>query len=225
MPDAIKRLAVRTRARGVLEELFRAPAICYAIHYSCESFYDNPTGSSRRITSIAVKNVGAGVTYSFSIHQTAEVERVATTNIEDRYDQLEKKMLDGFYEHVQQYPNFNWLHWNMRDSNYGFPAIAHRYKVLGGSPIAIRPENLFNVASILQDIYGPSYIEHPRLEKLAGHNDITMKGFLTGAQEAEVFANKQFVLLHQSTLRKAGIIAKIAKRQWQGTLKTKATPL
>ncbi|HRP46955.1 MAG TPA: hypothetical protein PLT07_05340 [Trueperaceae bacterium] len=222
MADARKRHVVRSRALRKLDELFQAPGICCAIHYSCESFYDNPEGSSRRITSIAIKNLGSGITDSFSIHKAAETKGVAPKDIEADYDSLEKLMLDDFYAYLKAAPNFNWLHWNMRDSNYGFPAIAHRYKVLGGAPESTQPSHLFDLAALLQDIYGPNYIGHPRLAQLAKHNDMTMLGFLTGEEEAQAFVDKQYVLLHQSTLRKVGIIANLAERQWQGTLRTKA---
>lgn len=222
MADARKRHVVRSRALRKLEELFQAPGICCAIHYSCESFYDNPEGSSRRITSIAIKNLGSGITDSFSIHKAAEIEGVPPEDIEASYDSLERLMLDDFYTYLRATPNFNWLHWNMRDSNYGFPAIAHRYKVLRGAPESIQSSHLFDLAALLQDIYGPNYIEHPRLEELAKHNDVTMLGFLTGEEEAKAFVDKQYVLLHQSTLRKASIIANLAEREWEGTLRTKA---
>jgi len=175
-----------------------------------------------RITSIAVMNLGAGIAESFSIHQAAEVARVTAEDIEGEYDTLERQMLDDFYSHVQQNSGVKWLHWNMRDSNYGFPAIAHRYRVLGGEPITPVADRLYDLASLLQDIFGPSYIGHPRLEELAKFNGMTMTSFLSGKEEARAFKNKEYVRLHQSTLRKVNLIANIARKQRMGLLKTKA---
>lgn len=62
----------------------------YAIHYSCESFFDDLDGRSRRITSIAVMNLKTGQTNSFSIHQVAEVTRVQPSDIVSQYDSLER---------------------------------------------------------------------------------------------------------------------------------------
>ena len=45
---------------------------------------------------------------------------------------------------------------------------------------------------------------------------------LTGAEEAEAFEKKEFVKLHQSTLRKVDIIANIFERVVDGSLKTNA---
>lgn len=67
------------------------------------------------------------------------------------------------------------------------------------------------------------YIGHPRLESLMKHNSITARDFLTGKQEADAFENKQFVKLHQSTLRKVDILANIASRAHAEDLKTLAS--
>jgi len=61
-----------------------------AIHYSCESFYDRPNGSSPRITSIAIKNLKTAQTKSFSIHQIAEIKNIPLDQINSHYDDLEK---------------------------------------------------------------------------------------------------------------------------------------
>ncbi len=105
------------------------------VHYSCESFYDRPNGSSPRVTSIAVRNLGNAQTVSFSIHQIAEEEGIAFCEIEAHYDKLEKTMLTRFYKYAEPRCDKLWLHWNMRDINYGFQAIAHRFRVLKGEPV------------------------------------------------------------------------------------------
>jgi hypothetical protein len=47
--------------------------------------------------------------------------------------------------------------------------------------------------------------------------------FLTGAQEAAAFENRNFVALHQSTLRKVDIVANILGRAHNRALKTNTT--
>ena len=54
-------------------------------------------------------------------------------------------------------------------------------------------------------------------------NRITDKDFLSGADEATAFENNEYVKLHQSTLRKVDILANIAERSDNGTLKTNST--
>ncbi len=75
-----------------------------------------------------------GQTQSFSIHAIAERRHVDLVDIEAHYDTLEKTILDEFFDHVRRSGEVEYLHWNMRDSNYGFAAIEHRHKVLGGTP-------------------------------------------------------------------------------------------
>ena len=72
------------------------------------------------------------------------------------------------------------------------------------------------------DLYGVSYIGHPRLEKLIKKNNITDKDFLSGKQEAEAFDSEDYIKLHQSTLRKVDILANILGRADDGSLKTNA---
>jgi hypothetical protein len=223
MGNAIRRLQKRKKALNTVSELMTHPESVVVIHYSCESFYDRPDGSSPRITSIAARNLATGQTASFSIHQMAERQKVARGEIEQNYDSLEKIMLDGFYEYVRGHLTHKWLHWNMRDINYGFQAIAHRYRVLGGQPDEIHESSLVDLARLITAIYGVGYVGHPRLEKLVEKNKISDKDFLTGANEAIAFNDKEYVKLHQSTLRKVDILANIIERADNHSLKTNST--
>lgn len=211
------------QAWAIIDRLFAEAANVWVIHYSCESFYERPEGRSPRITSIAVRKLDSGQTVSFSIHQVAERQQVSFNDIENHYDSLERQMLDDFFHQVGSHRGMKYLHWNMRDINYGFSAIEHRYRVLGGAPFIVEDQNKFDLARILIDIYGVGYIGHPRLETLLAKNNIQALDFLTGAQEAEAFENRQFVRLHQSTLRKVDVIANIAGRAHDRRLRTNAT--
>lgn len=217
------RIEQRRRARKKLEAICEHPENVIVIHYSCESFYDRPNGASPRITSIAVRNLGSAQTTSFSIHQVAEREKkIGPEDIEADYDRFEKKMLSEFYEYAEKNKKCLWLHWNMRDINYGFPALAHRFKVLGGKPIELPESQLYDLARILVGLYGVGYAKHPRLPNVMGKNDITALSFLNGKQEVEAFENREYVKLHQSTLRKVDIFANILGRASDGSLKTDA---
>ncbi|MBP1614201.1 MAG: hypothetical protein H6Q13_1649 [Bacteroidetes bacterium] len=190
------------------------------IHYSCESFYDIPDGKTPRITSIAVRYLKTGQTKSFSIHKTAELDGYKFSEIENNYNEIEKSMLDDFYLFTKEHNQFHWIHWNMRDISFGFEALAHRYKVLGGIPVEISAHQKFDLSRALVDIYSKRYIEHPRFEKLCDLNKITKKDFLGGKGEAEAFEKKEFVKLHQSTLRKVDNLDSIMNRVAENKLKT-----
>lgn len=129
-------------------------------------------------------------------------------------------MLDEFFEFVTHHEDYDWLHWNMRDINYGFAALEHRFRVLGGEPKIIPNNKKFDLARILIDIYGVGYIGHPRLESILEKNHIAPLNFMTGAEEASAFKARNYVGLHQSTLRKVDVIANIAGRAHDANLKT-----
>jgi hypothetical protein len=213
----------RREALRCLEKLNNNASHLFIIHYSCESFYDIEEGRTPRITSIAVRSMNNFQTQSFSIHKVAEKKGITISEIDNHYDVLEKEMLLEYFEFVKQYRHYEWLHWNMRDINYGFEAIEHRFKVLKGSPESIEAIRKHDMARLIMDIYGVNYIAHPRMEKLIDKNDISKRGFLNGAEEAEAFKNKDFVKLHQSTLRKVEVLDTIFDRILNHSLKTDGT--
>ena len=98
--------------------------------------------------------------------------------------------------------------------------IEHRHRVLKGTPIAVGDDKKIDLARLLIDIYGVGYIGHPRLKKLLARNSIKPRDFLTGPQEAEAFEKRNFVNLHQSTLRKVDVIANVAERAHTRQLET-----
>lgn len=220
MKGASHRFKSRKNAIERLGALFEDPSTVEVIHYSCESFYDRPNGTTPRITSIAVHGLASAQTRSFSIHKVAEQRRIPAEQITVHYDDLEKQMLDEFYEFVKNRLAAKWVNWNMININYGFPAIEHRYKILGGTPVQVPESNLYNLAHLLPRIYGANYSGHPRLQSLVQMNDITDLDFLTGKEEADAFNKGDYVALHQSTLRKVQCISTLAERAWEGTLKT-----
>jgi hypothetical protein len=135
----------------------------------------------------------------------------------------DKCLTRSIYQHVGSHKGMKYLHWNMRDINYGFAALEHRQRVLKGIPVIIEDDKKIDLARLLIDIYGVGYIGHPRLESLLVRNSIKPRDFLTGPQEAEAFEKRNFVGLHQSTLRKVDVIANLADRAHSRQLKTNTT--
>ena len=215
----------RKRKRGIeqLELLGSNPEHVLVVHYSCESFYDRPEGASPRITSLAVRNLGTGLTESFSIHQVAEPKGIAAKDIAGNYNELESEMLVAFSAFIERHDKYSWVHWNMGDTNYGFPAIEHRTRVLGEEPASVPEQKRVDLARVLVDLFGRKYMNHPRLEMLVAKNKITDLNFLTGKEEAAAFENGNYVGLHQSTLRKVDILSNILERAMDRSLKTNAS--
>jgi hypothetical protein len=222
MSASLSRINKRRKALEVIKGLVVQSAHVLIIHYSCESFYDIKDGRTPRVTSIAVRSLKTAQTKSFSIHKIAERKKLGISQIEEFYDELEQEMLAEFFAFVGEHKSCSWVHWNMRDINFGFEAIQNRYVVLGGIPETINDENKFDLARLITNIYGSDYIEHPRLEKLVERNGITNTAFLAGKEEAVAFDNKEYIKLHQSTLRKVDVIHTIIERVVEGSLKTNA---
>lgn len=148
----------RKRTQAKLDELEEHASSSLVLHYSCESFYDREDGKTPRITSIAIRNLASGQTESFSIHKVAEQMQMEFSEINSRYDELEKEMLNEYFEFVRSHQHFNWVHWNMRDINYGFLALEHRFRVLKGEPICIAEDRKFDLArAALVSLFGVRY--------------------------------------------------------------------
>ncbi len=223
MSRASERLRRFREGKEQLREINKKRDNVVVIHYSCESFYDRPDGTSPRITSIAVRNLATAQAKSFSIHQIAERDKeISIEEIETHYDELEKNMLEEFYNYAKGHQNHIWLHWNMRNINYGFAALEHRYQVLGGEPVEIQESYRRDLSLLLNQLYGDNYIQHRRLENIVEKNSLSHPHFLKGPEEAEAFENSNYVKLHQSTLCKVDIISHIVDMVVSSTLKTDA---
>lgn len=221
----LHRLRERKESISQLREIRRLAHTSFAIHYSSESFYDTVEGKTPRVTSIAVRNLSTGQTKSFSIHKMAEQNGFVLADIPGHYDALERHMLDEFFDFLRNHSGYKFVHWNMRDANYGFPALEHRYKVLKGDPFILPDSQKFDLARAFVAIYSRSYIGHDpigRFLNIARFNKVTDKDALTGAQEAEAFKNQEYVKLHLSTLRKVDMMSNLFERAEDGTLKTQA---
>lgn len=72
----------------------------------------------------------------------------------------------------------------MRDINYGFPALEHRFRVLKGKSEELDESRKFDLSRALVAAFGNKYMGHPRLIKLMEANHITTLDLLDGPGEA-----------------------------------------
>ena len=210
MNQALARINKIKEVKSKLRQIFNNKSKTILTHYSCESFIENTKGS-HKITSIAVRYLDSAQTRSFSIFQFAE-ELKKESCIDEYFEEIEKKLLESFFQFVKEHSNYFWVHWNMRDINYGFSALEHRFEILGGTPHIIQDNSKYDLSRILHQRFGKNYAPHPRLEKIMEMNEITSKNFLTGGEEADAFKEKKYLKLHQSTLRKVDIFDCILSR-------------
>lgn len=177
------------------------------IHYSCESFYDKTDGYSPRITSIAIRKVDDGQTELFAIHKIAEIKGISPNEITKHYDELETEMLTRYFDYVTRHSEKTWIHWNMRDANYGFKALEHRAEVLNVEPTKIDDNRKIDLALLFIQRYGDHYVKNPKMKNLIEKNHIVHKDLLYGKEEAEAFKNKEFVKLEMSVSSKVTIFS------------------
>lgn len=217
-------------------------------------------GGSTRVTSIAVRNLKSAQTKTWSIHKSAELKgqlsnlaallpaavsltttpaqlnspitgpAVAPAVLSATLDPLELDMLDGYFSFLLKNSDSTFIHWNMRDDNYGFSALEHRFRVLGGVPCILQDNRKFDLARELVTLYGIKYAPHKspsgrkgRLMSVIELNAISDADALQGADEADAFVNGEYIKLHQSTLRKVDIFGGIFDRTHDKSLKTKAS--
>jgi hypothetical protein len=219
------RIEDRKKGKDSILELKKKNKKTLIIHYSCESFF-NTNGRSPRITSICVKNRGNNITKTFSIHLQAQFhnkELCCLTN--EDYDYLEKSMLKDFANFLKRHQTYNWVHWNMRDSSFGFEAISNRYRILGGHLKEIEDQFKFDLPEILGLLYTYDFEDHKpsgQLLNLAKRNKISDRDALLGKEEANCFESKDYLKLHMSTCRKVEIIDRILTLEENNHLKVKS---
>lgn len=135
---------------------------------------------------------------------------------------MELNMLNSFSEFVKRHSTYKWIHWNMRNSNYGFSAIKNRIHILRGNEFEISNDFKYDFSIILGLIFTYDYEnDRPKgkLLQLAERNNINTSNALTGGDEATAFEEKEYLKLHMSTLRKVDIIDSIVDKVENDRLK------
>lgn len=197
------------------------PEDFYIIHYSCQSLYDDNEALSPRITSIAVDHYATEQAVSFSTHSIAEELHIPRESVRERFDEVERKLLQDFYAFVRDRRDKYWVHWNMRNLTFGFEHLEHRFRVLTGHDGPVIPvERRLNLNDLLADRYGGGYAKHPKLLSLMELNGGVHRHFLNGMEEVQAFQNNEFIRMHNSTLSKIGFLHIVVRKLVHGKLKT-----
>src|SRR5262249_12052994 len=66
-------------------------------------------------------------------------------------------MFDAFYAHVGSFRKMKYLHLKMRHINYGFAALEHRCRVLGGPPVVVEDDKKIDLSRLRIDVFGVGY--------------------------------------------------------------------
>ena len=253
-----ERSKCRKQLNEIYNEATKTYVIHYSCESFYAPDGQSPLANSTRVTSIAVRNLKNGQTKIWSIHKSAELkgkseelsklikanapltnqeneagaqQTKTTIRINKLLNTLELDMLKGYFSFLSHHDHYMYIHWNMRDDNYGFSALEHRYRVLGGDSITVLDDNnKFDLARELIKLFGKRYASHTspkgrrgRLMTVVELNRISDTDALQGAEEAAAFVNGEFIKLQQSTLRKVDMLSNIFDRAHDKSLKTNAS--
>jgi hypothetical protein len=214
-------------AREKLAAFLAHPEMVYAIHYACQSFHTGAQLASTRVGCISVRQLESGEVRSFSFAKAAELLRIPPSEIPLNSDSLEKAIFEEFHGFLANNRNARFVHWNMKDETFGFPALALRARALGLTPADIPASHLVDLARLLKDLYGDGYAERvegeSKLEALGRRNALPMKHLLRGDAEAEAFRRLAFRQLQMSVQTKVQLIADVAQAAHDKTLETDAS--
>lgn len=184
----------------------------FSIHYASESFSE-AQNAPMAISAIAVYDLRSDAAMTFG-----------RADVSGDPDQQERAILERFYGFLNSNRDANYFHWNMGTAEFGFEAIAKRYQYLFGTPPAISaPREQYNVDKIIRARYGEDYAPHGRFESVGRLNELDLRGFLPGAQEADSFKRELWGDLVRSTATKAKLIANLARLVANGELRTNSS--
>ena len=200
------------------------------IHYACQNFNNVQHENSPRVTSICILFAGSRQIYLFSMASIAERESKDLSLADDTlFDEYEMKLLAEFYSFLKTDKTAKsikyWLHWNMKDHNYGFEALSQRYLKLSRKkkvPFQIDFDRRVDISLLLTKRYGINYIDHPRLPNLLEMNSIQPLNLMNGQDEAKAFDDKEFIKIDRSIQAKVQAFSEIIERSANSELKTKS---
>jgi hypothetical protein len=192
---------------NTIEALQRQAPLVWTIHYACESFYlvkDRP---------VAISCIGMS-------RLDDSAERIFS--LTDSKDEPELALLEKFYSTLREHPDTILVHWNMHSSDFGFDAIANRYKYVTGRepPFTPAQANLLDLDNLIESLHGKDYISHPKLASLANLNQFDTRFMLTGREEAERYLKGEHGDVRRSTAAKVQLIRRLLRAVLEGSLVT-----
>lgn len=196
---------------NTLRQSYERGEAVLAIHYASASLFkarDSPVA----VSCIVVTDLQDGSTRAFSM---------ANFNGNDA-DERERELLTNFFEFIAGRQDAKFIHWNMDKADYGFEALANRYRWLTGSVAPYRPssDRLFDLDQFLTEIYGEGYVTHPKLPSLVALNRVNQRYWLSGKDEAARAEEGDFGAIQRSTSEKSRAIGELFRFFIAGTIVT-----
>ena len=182
-----------------------------AIHYACESFLtakDHPPG----VASIAIYDVATREVTAFS--RTEAPKGIAPAD-------LELDLLRRFFARLSSLQESLVVYWNMNRPEYGFEALVARLRYLTDDQVLTPvPARRIDLDDLFLEQFGVDYAPHGRLQSMANLNELDVRSFLSGKDEAARFTEKDWSALSRSCASKAKIIGDLLLKLVNGTART-----
>jgi len=164
--------------------------------------------------------VSTGQAEPFSIHISACLLGIALEDIPENYDKVEEAMLRDYFEYLKTSEEIQFVHWNMRDCDYGFHAIELRGEMLCPDAVFRLPnERKVDLSRLVAKLYG----QELEFKSLIEYNYPLPRYFMDEEAEAIAFDKGEYVRLYQSTSIKVVNISKLLDLAINRELKTNST--
>lgn len=195
----------------VLRQAWDRAESMLAVHYASGNLF-KAKGNPVPVTCVSVTSLSDGSTRAFSLSDIRG----------DSVQARELDLLTQFFEFLSEHQDAKLIHWNMDKADYGFSALANRYKWLAQTDSLYRPssDRLFDLDQILADSYGEGYVPHPKLPNLVALNKLSQRYWLSGKDEADKAETEDFGAIQRSTSEKSRAIAHLFKLLMSGALVT-----
>lgn len=217
-------------AKNVLCDYSKKKSDYVFIHYARQNCFEDAYEKGPRVIAIVVMNAESGQTIVFSLKKIAERKgKNFFESTEAERDKMEKDMLQNFFDYTKNNSTKKWLHWNMKNNNFGFSAIEERFRNLGGNPEQLDEDRLINISVLLKKKYGTNYAKDNRWNgKMMGKmydvfvlNNIIDSNILNGEQEIKEYILENISSIEQSILGKIKAFQIILEKAADNDLKTR----
>ena len=204
------------------------------VHYARQNCFEESYEKGPRVITITVMNAESEQTLTFSIKKCSEKYGCDFFDLEEKEkDKIEYDMLENFFKYVVANKNKTWLHWNMKNNNFGFYAINDRFRELGGVPYDFDENKLVNISDLLKRKYGTNFATDcvwngktmGKMYDIFMLNNISDSSILNGEQEIKEYILKNILAVEQSVIGKLKAFKLIVERAADNVLVTRGNIL
>lgn len=227
-------IKARKEANVIIQDYTNKKSDYIFIHYSRQNCFSDAYEKGPRVIAIAVMNADSEQLKVFSLRKYAEEQGNDFFLInENDKDSIEKHMLQDFFSYVEANKEKKWLHWNMKNNNFGFSAIENRFSELGGAPFHFEDNKLINISVLLKKKYGTNFANNTiwngkttgKMYDIFILNHIDDSSILNGEEEIKEYILKNIIYIEQSVFGKLKAFQTIVDKTADNALKTRGNIL